>query len=238
MTNPGLEPGELRRLLHESATGYPDPPDGAGRMSRGRRRRQLLHRVGVAGLAGAVLVGAVVGLAVTLPRGSASPHPLGPTSSRNAEPSASPTSTPPPAATPRASAVAVMPTAVRLPVHALGLAGARFRGAGFGQVRPARIYLGGDPTGDLTHVLWHTWGGARAVGSGLSWYVAPNQPTAAGSEQPATVVAFDLGACQGQRVYRAVEWYFPQHGGYFDSTTYVNACTGRFVPAATWNGFR
>ncbi len=238
MTYRGLEPSESRRLLHESAVGYPDAPDGDGRIPRGNRRRQLLRRVGVVGLAGAVLVGVGVGLAVALPSGSASPHPVGPASSPIAEPSASPSSSPPPAAAPRVSAIAVMPTAIRLPPPALGLSGARFHGAGFGQVRPAGIYLGGDPTGDLTRILWQTWGGARAVGGGLSWYVAPNQSTAAGSEQPATVVAFDLGSCQGQRVYRAVEWYFPQHGGYFDSTTYVNACTGGFVPAATWNGFR
>jgi hypothetical protein len=126
----------------------------------------------------------------------------------------------PPSAAPRLAA----------PMPSLGVAGARFEGVGFGQVRPARVFLGGDPTGDLTRISWNSWGGTQAVGTGISLYVSPHEITAAGTEQEATVVAFDPGTCDGSYVYQAVEWYFPQHDGYFDPGYYVNACTGTYVP--------
>jgi hypothetical protein len=119
----------------------------------------------------------------------------------------------------------------------LGVSGARFEGVGFGQVRPSRVFLGGDPTGDLTHIDWNSWGGTQAVGTGISLYVSPNEISAAGTEQQATVVAFDRGTCDGSYAYQAVEWYFPQHGGYFDRGHYMDACTGAYVPF-TGGGFR
>jgi hypothetical protein len=61
--------------------------------------------------------------------------------------------------------------------------------------------------------------------------VSPSEPNAAGAEETATVVAFDPGTCNGSYAYQAVEWYFPQHGGYFDPGEYVNACTGEYVPS-------
>jgi hypothetical protein len=116
------------------------------------------------------------------------------------------------------------------PEPLLGLPGARFEGVGFGQPRPTRVFLGGDPTGNISQITWRTWGGSQATGTGTSWYVALNRATDAGSAQLATVVAFNLGTCDGVRAYQAVEWYFPQHGGYFDPDEYMNACTGSFSP--------
>src|SRR5262249_55508353 len=52
------------------------------------------------------------------------------------------------------------------------------RGDGFGQVRPPEIFNGGDPTGLVTHVAWKSWGGGRAVATGTSDYVGPNQSVA------------------------------------------------------------
>jgi hypothetical protein len=99
---------------------------------------------------------------------------------------------------------------------------------GFGVVKPTEIFLGGDPTGRLSQIKWQSWGGAQAMGTGTSVYVPPNEPVAAGTEQPATVVAFDLGTCHGSLMYQAVEWYFPQHGGGFDSmTNYLDVCAGQ-----------
>jgi hypothetical protein len=118
------------------------------------------------------------------------------------------------------------------PAPTLGrLAGAFFQGEGFGQVEPSTVFNGGDPTGLVRDVVWRSWGGPTAVGSGTSDYVGPAQTVAGGTEEPATVVAFDLGTCQGRLMYQAVEWYFPQHGQTFDPHRYEDICTGTFVPS-------
>jgi hypothetical protein len=112
-------------------------------------------------------------------------------------------------------------------------AGVFAHGQGFGRVRPAEIFNGGDPTGLVTHVVWRSWGGARAVATGISDYVGPNQTVAEGREEAATVVAFKLGICDGRLMYRAVEWYFPQHGQAFDARRYEDVCTGTYVPGVS-----
>jgi len=101
-------------------------------------------------------------------------------------------------------------------------------GIGFGKVRPTEISLGGDPTGVLTGISWQRWGGSRATGTGTSTYVASGQTVAEGSPQTATVVAYDLGRCDGRRAYQQVTWYFPQHGQTpaDNGGTPINACTG------------
>jgi hypothetical protein len=96
-------------------------------------------------------------------------------------------------------------------------------------VRPDRISNGGDPTGIVSAVRWQSWGGSQAIGTGISDYVSGNQTVAAGSQEPVTVVAFNLGMCEGKLAYRAVEWYFPQHGGAFNPNQYINICTGDYV---------
>ena len=55
--------------------------------------------------------------------------------------------------------------------------------------------------------------------------------TGTGSQQRAIVVAFSLGSCHGKRMYRAVEWYFPQHGQSFSASHYQDICHGSYVPA-------
>ena len=118
-------------------------------------------------------------------------------------------------------------------VPALGqLAGVFAHGEGFGQVRPSKIFNGGDPTGLVSGIVWKSWGGSRAVGTGTSDYVGPSQSVATGTQETVTVVAFNLGTCHGKRMYRAVEWYFPQHGQTFDPGRYENICAGAYVPAA------
>ena len=112
------------------------------------------------------------------------------------------------------------------------LSGVFAHGDGFGEVKPARIFNGGDPTGLVTYVVWKSWGGARALATGESDYVGPSQSVATGTEEPVTVVAFDLGSCDGKLMYRAVEWYFPQHGQDFDPGQYENICTGSYVPGS------
>lgn len=109
------------------------------------------------------------------------------------------------------------------------LDGAFVHGLGFGQVMPSEIFNGGDPTGLVAQISWKSWGGSEAVGIGKAEYVGPNQTVAAGTEEPATIVAFDLGNCDGKLMYRAVEWYFPQHGQTFRPGQYENVCSGTFV---------
>ncbi|HEY3978871.1 MAG TPA: hypothetical protein VGM79_16470 [Streptosporangiaceae bacterium] len=187
---------------------------------RGRRRRA----VAVAGLALAGLA-AVAGCqsapAATGPAPSVTP----------AQAAASSPATIPSTPVPTAPVSSAAPSAPATPV--LGqLAGIFAHGTGFGQVRPAEVFNGGDPTGLVSKISWSSWGGATATGAGTSTYVAANQAVAAGTPQPATIVAFDLGTCHGKLMYQAVEWYFPQHGQAFSASHYENVCTGTFVPSA------
>jgi hypothetical protein len=140
--------------------------------------------------------------------------------------SASSASAPPAAA--RRTASLAPPPAVPTLGHAAGIFA---RGAGFGQVRPYKIFNGGDPTGLVTRIAWSSWGGATATGTGTGVYVAPGQSVAQGRQQRVTVVAFRLGSCHGTRMYRAVEWYFPQHGQSFSARRYEDICAGSYVPA-------
>jgi hypothetical protein len=55
---------------------------------------------------------------------------------------------------------------------------------------------------------------------------------ATGTEETATVVAFDLGMCGDKLMYRAVEWYYPQHGMTFRPQQYEDICTGAYMPSA------
>lgn len=111
-------------------------------------------------------------------------------------------------------------------------AGLFAHGQGFGQVKPTKIFNGGDPTGLVTQVAWRSWGGAQAIATGISDYVGPNQTVAGGKEEPVNVVAFNLGICSGRLMYRAVEWYFPQHKQAFDPGHYEDICAGTYVPAS------
>ena len=88
----------------------------------------------------------------------------------------------------------------------------------------------GDPTSMVSNVHWESWGGAQATGLGTGWYVGPSQVTAAGSYEPATVVAFNLGDCGDSYGYQAVAWYYPQDGETFSpSNGYYDTCSGEDV---------
>lgn len=115
------------------------------------------------------------------------------------------------------------------PSPTLGVASAWGASAtGFGQVKPAQISLGGDPTGMLTGITWQSWGGDTATGSGTSTYLGPDQPAAQGMQEIATVVASDLGTCGGAPAYQQVKWYFPEQGETLSSgaNSTINTCSG------------
>ena len=100
---------------------------------------------------------------------------------------------------------------------------------GYGHVKPATIFNGGDPTGLVKAIHWNSWGGRRATGTGTALYVGPHQFVAEGKfENGARIVLFQLGRCDGRLAYNAIEWYFPGHGQMFSAGTYINACTGTY----------
>ena len=72
---------------------------------------------------------------------------------------------------------------------------------GWGQVRPTQIFNGGDPSGDIVHVSWKTWGGPAANGWGKTFAFKPH-----GGYYQKPVLAHlhaqDLGKCSGHRAYR------------------------------------
>jgi len=113
------------------------------------------------------------------------------------------------------------------PEVALGLpaasgAGSRPSEKGFGTVRPATIYLGGDPTGLITGISWQHWGAPTATGDGTGWY-APGI-VAQGHYAHARVIAWHLGVCGGKPAYEDLEWYFPQYNQ-FAFKSGLNICT-------------
>ena len=48
---------------------------------------------------------------------------------------------------------------------------------GFGQVKPREIYYGGDETSVVCDIHWKSWGGSVARGTGIGFYLGPNQAT-------------------------------------------------------------
>jgi hypothetical protein len=173
-------------------------------------------------LAAAAGAAVLTGCATLTPGGPASPI-------RPSVAPATPTATAPvPPTAPASPTAPTSPPATAVPV--LGRpAGVFAHGTGFGHVKPARIFNGGDPTGLVTHVVWRTWGHSRAVGSGVGYYDAPNQPVFKSKAERVSVVAFHLGDCHGTLMYQAVEWFFPQHGQSFDASRYENICAGTYV---------
>jgi hypothetical protein len=101
--------------------------------------------------------------------------------------------------------------------------------SGFGEVAPVDITLGETlPAPQLDSISWSNWGGAEATGQGQS-VDGTNQsgPMSSWPLEPITVIAFDLGSCNGgPPAYEEVEWYFPGDGQTFDPSSATNACTG------------
>jgi hypothetical protein len=104
-----------------------------------------------------------------------------------------------------------------------------FYGAvGFGEVEPDEISYGGVPTGRVFGIVWESWGGDEAVGHGTGYLAPDGAGSAAAIERPATVVAFKLGDCAGDRAYLDVRWFFEEDGQEIDLSvpaTY-NICDG------------
>lgn len=130
----------------------------------------------------------------------------------------------------QAGAASAAPAAPAVHQPVLGRASGDFsRATGLGKVRPHRIDFGGDPTSFVKRITWHSWGGLRAKGTGRAVWVPPNQPVSNGRIQNVTIVGFHRGMCDGTFMYKAVEWYFPQHNQHFTIHHYANVCAGHWV---------
>ncbi|GAC80834.1 hypothetical protein SAMN04488550_0603 [Gordonia malaquae] len=99
-------------------------------------------------------------------------------------------------------------------------------GTGYGSARPTEIYAGGSPTSRITGITWSDWGGAQAVGTGTGVW---REDGRVGREQyiPATVVASDIGTCNGKRAYLKIVWYFPSKGETADAGREMKTCWDR-----------
>jgi hypothetical protein len=197
---------------------------------RGAGRTLRRASIGAGAVLALICLGAAAGCSSSArPSASVSPTPARTESATAAsQPSASPSAAAPASASPTGAASASPAGGAGVPT--LGrVAGDFAHGQGFGQVKPSRIFNGGDPSGLVTGVVWSSWGGSRATATGTADYVGPNQAVLDGKEETATVVAFDLGPCDGKLMYQAIEWYFPQHGQSFNPNTYEDICAGSYV---------
>jgi hypothetical protein len=102
--------------------------------------------------------------------------------------------------------------------------------SGFGEVAPANISLGGLAISPhVGAITWSNWGAPQAMGQGQAIDgTGQSGPVSSWPVEPDTVVAFDLGSCDGgPPAYQEVTWYFPQDGQTFDPSKATNACTGQ-----------
>lgn len=101
---------------------------------------------------------------------------------------------------------------------------------GYGLPKPTMFFNGGSPSGIVRNLHWTSWGGQRATGTGKALYVTDSS-VADSPWEKSSVVAFDLGDCDGVRTYRKISTFFPQHGERFDPTQYIDVCTGEYSNA-------
>jgi hypothetical protein len=116
--------------------------------------------------------------------------------------------------------VGIAPVAQADPVPTLGIAHPSSLpwADGLGTVRPGVFSLASTGSSTVRQVTWDSWGGPQATGHGLEANGAdhPNEPV--------TVVAFDLGTCDGQMIYRQLNRIGP--GRSFDTGVINNLCHG------------
>jgi hypothetical protein len=100
-------------------------------------------------------------------------------------------------------------------------------GQGFGAVKPRTVYLGGDPTGQVSKLRWNRWGSGKTVGYGQGW--CPGQSVASGHYCTTSLHAYDIATCHGRRAYRMMVFYFkPRPRQHWVAGAKLNVCTGRY----------
>lgn len=97
--------------------------------------------------------------------------------------------------------------------------------AGFGAVKPRHVFLGGDPTGNVTSVSWRNWGSQRSMGFGTGW--CPGRSVASGHPCPVSLHAYALGSCHRRRAYTEMSFYFkPRPNSHWRLGSKWNICRG------------
>ncbi|HEY5244127.1 MAG TPA: hypothetical protein VIJ60_00525 [Acidimicrobiales bacterium] len=92
--------------------------------------------------------------------------------------------------------------------------------SGYGQVKPAGIAISGTGgTNEVTNIVWSSWGGATATGTGTGCVLQSTGIEANCARTPADVVVYELGSCSGKPAYLAMTWYFPSLGQSFTPST-------------------
>ncbi len=85
-------------------------------------------------------------------------------------------------------------------------------GAGFGRSEPKVIFNGGDPSGEVSHIDWRSWGGLVAIGYGRNPIFKPGGGY---YRKPAQIElrATKLGKCGNRRAYTKLEARLQKHPG-------------------------
>jgi hypothetical protein len=108
----------------------------------------------------------------------------------------------------------------------LGWGGAFSNGAGFGKVKPRHVFLGGDPTGNVTSVGWHNWGSQRSMGFGTGW--CPGRSVASGHSCSVSLHAYALGTCHHRLAYTRLAFYSKSRPtSHWKLGSKWNICSGR-----------
>ena len=104
----------------------------------------------------------------------------------------------------------------------------RYWGAtrGYGTAAPNEIFNGGTRTGLVFDIEWESWGDETAIGHGTGYLAPPGIGANGAAEEPATVVASDLGDCNGVYAYRDIRWFFVEAGESisFDGEPWYDTC--------------
>jgi hypothetical protein len=109
-------------------------------------------------------------------------------------------------------------TAIADSTPTLGVAHPNEWAEGFGTVRPNTFSIASTASSTVRQIAWDSWGGPQAIGHGVT-YGGVDDPDVA-----VQVVAFDLGDCNGQFVYRQVARVAP--GQSFNAGDGHNVCHG------------
>ena len=92
--------------------------------------------------------------------------------------------------------------------------------SGYGQVKPVGIAVSGTGgTNEVINIVWSSWGGATATGTGTGCVLQSTGIEANCARTPADVVVYELGSCSGKPAYLAMTWYFPSLGQSFTPST-------------------
>jgi hypothetical protein len=92
--------------------------------------------------------------------------------------------------------------------------------SGYGQVKPTGIAVSGTGgTNEVINIVWSSWGGATATGTGTGCVLQSTGIEANCARTPADVVVYELGSCSGKPAYLAMTWYFPSLGQSFTPST-------------------